>query len=88
MNGGGSPTALSVNQNYQFNIGYQGAVSYINYFIDFGDGTKTGWFSGTINAVTTVSHIFSKTGQFSVSVSARSVVGMQVKLKLNILILF
>jgi hypothetical protein len=71
--------ALSVNQNYQFNVGYQGAVSYINYLVDFGDGTQTGWFSGTIGTTTTVSHIFSMTGQFSVSVAARPVVGIQVK---------
>ncbi|CAF3607443.1 unnamed protein product [Adineta steineri] len=77
---GGSPMALSVNQNYQFSVSYQGAVSYISYQVDFGDGTKTGWFNGTINSATTVSHIFSKTGQFSVSVAARTVIGMQPKM--------
>jgi hypothetical protein len=71
--------ALSINQNYQFNVGYQGTVSNINYFIDFGDGTQTGWFSGTINTATVVSHIFPKTGQFAISVSARSIIGMTVK---------
>ncbi|CAF4423323.1 unnamed protein product, partial [Adineta steineri] len=44
------------------------------------DGTKTGWFNGTINSATTVSHVFSKTGQFSVSVAARTVIGMQPKM--------
>ncbi|CAF4157649.1 unnamed protein product [Rotaria sp. Silwood2] len=75
--GGTSPMALQINQNYQFNVGYQGAVSYINYLIDFGDGTQTSWFSGTLNTTTIVSHIFSKTGQFSVSMASRSLVGMQ-----------
>jgi hypothetical protein len=70
--------ALLINQNYQFNAGYVGAVSNINYLVDFGDGTQTGWFSGTINTITAVSHIYSKTGQFSISVSARSVSGMKV----------
>jgi PKD repeat protein len=73
--------ALTVNQIYQFNVAYQGAVSSINYLIDFGDGTTTGWFSGTLSTTTTVSHIFSKTGQFAISVSARSVVGMTVKIR-------
>ena len=71
--------SLLVNQNYQFGLSYQGAVSYINYQVDFGDGTKTGWFSGTINTVTNITHVFAKTGQFSVSVAARSVVGMTVR---------
>ncbi|CAF1178747.1 unnamed protein product [Adineta steineri] len=77
---GGSPMALSINQNYQFSVSYQGAVNYISYQVNFGDGTKTGWFNGTINSATTVSHIFSTTGQFSVSVAARTVVGMQPKM--------
>jgi hypothetical protein len=76
--GGATPMGLSVNQVYQFNVAYQGAVSYINYQINFGDGTTTGWFSGTINTTTTVSHVFTSTGQFSVAVAARSLVGMQV----------
>jgi len=71
---------LIVNQNYQFNLAYQGAVSYINYLVDFGDGTQTGWFSGTLNTTTPVSYIFTKAGEFSISVSARSMVGMEVKL--------
>ncbi|CAF4570580.1 unnamed protein product [Rotaria sp. Silwood1] len=75
--GSTAPMALQINQNYQFDVGYQGAVSYINYLIDFGDGTQTGWFSGTLNTTTVVSHIFSKTGKFSVSMAARSLVGMQ-----------
>lgn len=70
--------SLKVNQNYQFNLGYVGAVSYINYLIDFGDGTQTGWISGTLGTTTTISYTFSKTGQFAISVAARSVVGMQV----------
>jgi hypothetical protein len=75
-----------VNQNYQFNLAYQGAVSYINYLVDFGDGTQTGWFSGTLSTTTPVSYIFTKTGEFSITVSARSVVGMQVKIRIfNIL---
>jgi PKD repeat protein len=69
---------LIVNTNYQFNVGYQGAVNSINYFIDFGDGTQTGWFGGNLSTTTTVSHIFTTTGQFSVSVQAQSVIGMQV----------
>lgn len=80
--------ALQINQNYQFNISYQGAVSYINYLVDFGDGTVTGWFSGTINTATTVSHIFSRTGKFSIMVSARSLVGMQVNLGFRIFFFF
>ncbi len=69
---------LQVNQIYQFNLGYIGAVSYINYLIDFGDGTQTGWFSGIVNTTTTISQVFSTTGQFSISVAARSLAGMQV----------
>jgi hypothetical protein len=69
---------LTVNQNYQFNLAYAGAVNYINYLIDFGDGTQTGWMAGTLGTTTTISHIFSKTGQFSISIAARSLVGMQV----------
>lgn len=69
---------LQVNLNYQFTLSYQGAVSYINYQVDFGDGTKTGWFSGTVNGLTNVSHVFTKTGKFAVSVAARSVAGMNV----------
>ena len=72
---------LLVNQNYQFTLSYQGAVSYINYQVDFGDGTKTGWFSGTVNGLTNVSHVFAKTGKFAVSVAARSVAGMNVREK-------
>ena len=70
---------LSVNQNYQFHVSYRGAVSCVNYLIDFGDGTQTGWFSGILNTTTTVSHTFSKTGQFSISVAARSLIDMQVQ---------
>ena len=77
---------LTVNQNYQFNLAYQGAVSYINYLVDFGDDTKTGWFSGTVNTATTVSHVFSKAGQFAVSVAARSLAGMQVKITTSVLL--
>ncbi|CAM4771183.1 unnamed protein product [Rotaria magnacalcarata] len=77
LNGGGSPMALQVNQNYQFNLNYQGTVNYINYRIDFGDGTTTGWFSGTLNTATTIMHTFTKTGQFSISIAARSLVGMK-----------
>jgi PKD repeat protein len=73
--------ALTVNQNYQFSLGYAGAVNSINYLIDFGDGTSTGWFSGILNTATNVSHIFSMTGQFDITVSATSVVGMQVNIK-------
>jgi len=69
---------LTINQNYQFLTSYIGAVSYINYQIDFGDGTKTGWFAGVLNTTTTVSHVFTKTGQFGISVAARSLSGMQV----------
>jgi PKD repeat protein len=72
--------ALGVNQPYQFSAVYQGAVFMINYQIDFGDGTKTGWFSGVLNAPTNVSHIFTKTGQYSVTLAARSLVGMQVNI--------
>ena len=79
---------LKINQNYQFRIAYEGAVNYINYLIDFGDGTKTGWFSGILNSTTTVSHVFSKTGQFSISVAARSVVGMQVNIGINHLLIY
>ncbi|CAF3507643.1 unnamed protein product [Rotaria sordida] len=75
--GGTSPMALQINQNYQFAVSYQGAVSYINYLIDFGDGTQTDWFNGILNTPTIVSHIFSKTGKFSISMAARSLVGMQ-----------
>ncbi|CAM2704890.1 unnamed protein product [Rotaria socialis] len=77
LNGGGSSMALQVNQNYQFNLNYHGAVEYINYLIDFGDGTTTGWFSGTLNTTTTIMHTFTKTGQFSMSLAARSLVGMK-----------
>jgi hypothetical protein len=72
--------SLTVNQNYQFSLGYVGAVSYINYLVDFGDGTTTGWISGTLNTATNISHIFPMTGQFAVTVSARAVVGMQVNI--------
>ncbi len=76
--GGASAMSLTVNQNYQFSLTYVGAVSFINYLVDFGDGTTTGWIAGTINSATNISHIFPMTGQFAVTVSARSVVGMQV----------
>ncbi|UJR27333.1 hypothetical protein I4U23_008626 [Adineta vaga] len=80
LTSGGPAMSLMVYQNYQFDLGYAGAVSFINYQVDFGDGTKTGWFAGTINTLTTVSHVFPKTGQFSVSVAARSVAGMSPKM--------
>lgn len=73
---------LNVNQNYQFDVTYVGAVNYINYLIDFGDGTQTGWFSGTLNTTTSIPHIFSKTGQFSISVAARSLPGMTVNIRM------
>ena len=79
----GSPMALTVNQLYQFALGYQGAVSQINYQIDFGDGTKTGWFPGILNSTTTVSHVFTRTGQFAISVAARSISAMKVNLRVN-----
>jgi hypothetical protein len=72
---------LVVNQNYQFNLAYQGTVDYINYLIDFGDGTTTGWIIGTLSTTTTISHTFSMTGQFSISIAAQSVIGMEVKVK-------
>ena len=70
--------ALSVNQVYQFNVTYQGAVTSISYRIDFGDGTKTGWFNGALQAPTTVSHVFATTGQFSVVLGARAAAGAKV----------
>lgn len=75
--------ALSVNQVYQFNLAYQGAVNVINYQVDFGDGTRTGWFAGTLNTTTTISNVFSRAGEFAITVAARSVVGMQVYLDMH-----
>lgn len=72
---------LTVNQNYQFDLNYVGAVSFINYLIDFGDDTQTGWISGALSAITTISHTFAKAGQFAISVAARSLPGMQVNIR-------
>lgn len=70
--------ALSVNQVYQFNVSYQGAVNSINYQLDFGDGTKTGWLTGLVQAPTTVTHVFAGTGRFSVVLGARAAAGAKV----------
>lgn len=79
---------LTLNQNYQFDLSYAGAVSYINYLIDFGDGTQTGWISGTLNAVMNISHTFAKAGQFAIAVAARSLPGMQVNMRITPLVDF
>lgn len=74
--------ALRIGQTYQFNLVYQGAVSQINYRIDFGDGGQTTWIPGVLNGITTVSHTFTKTGTFTVTVAARSLAIMTVNILL------